>query len=42
LKFTVLPVVVYAFVLGVNAHATPIVPELASVLAPVEVLLKMP
>jgi hypothetical protein len=41
LKATVLPVTVYAFVPGVNAAATPIVPEEASVRAPVELLVRL-
>src|SRR3954452_11837145 len=41
LKFTVLPVIVYAFAPGVNAPATPIVPLAASVRAPVELLVRL-
>src|SRR5256885_12791845 len=41
LKFTVLPVIVYAFVPGVNVPATPTVPLEASVRAPVELLVRL-
>src|SRR5215218_5904794 len=41
LKLTMLPVTVYTFVPGVNAPATPIVPIEASVLAPVELLVRL-
>jgi hypothetical protein len=41
LKFTVLPVTVYAFVPGVNVPATPTVPDDASVRAPVELLVRL-